>query len=236
LIGSSSSNEIDVIAKPMDGEWVAWERLDGMDIAFPLAPDGMSDSVPLGMALDFTCNENLPPLTPDLPPLPPAPILLCLTDQGEIMGFNCVHLTPEGEGNPCGMIQTTETVPTSSTVPQSTPSISSNQTVTAIPTPPKPNESVAPQPSFKEIPKQPISIASTIKPITTFPSSLSSTVPTSSLITTPELSKLKTSTPIPQNKTKMETLPKEALVNITPKTTPTPKKSTAADTQVINSS
>ena len=56
----------------------------------PLSIKGDKSTFPRGLAIDYGNSVEIAPQNPDDPPIPPKPILWCLTTDGILLAYHCV--------------------------------------------------------------------------------------------------------------------------------------------------
>ncbi|KAJ3161018.1 hypothetical protein HDU88_007434 [Geranomyces variabilis] len=111
--GNANAVELGFFGCDKDGAWANWTLGDGMGVETPLNA-AQDNTFLVGLAVDVTSEEELPPDTPDAPPTPPVPILLTYTTEGLLLAYHCLDGDPSTSGGRCEMMCKAEVIPGSS--------------------------------------------------------------------------------------------------------------------------
>ncbi|KAI9307255.1 hypothetical protein BJ944DRAFT_26496 [Cunninghamella echinulata] len=101
ILANGATNEISVVGEDSDGKWATWYLPENGMASLPLSEETNFDTFPLGLALDFTATEKLPPYdaSEDETGVEPFPVLLYINDEGHICSHHCYseELAKEGK-------------------------------------------------------------------------------------------------------------------------------------------
>lgn len=121
IIANAATGELSVVGQGEDGDWATWALPENALANFPLSDDN-ADTYPLGLALDLTADEALPPFDPseDETKVNPMPIFYFINDEGCVGAYHCYNIELARSGEPysalssciTGPIGTTEAKPT----------------------------------------------------------------------------------------------------------------------------
>jgi hypothetical protein len=95
-IASSPSLDVGVIGRAADGSWQKWDLDDTHRPALP-----GTDSLCVGVGLDLTSEDPLPPLDEDAPEIQPVPIIYVYNNFGELAGYHIVNMETAKAGKAC---------------------------------------------------------------------------------------------------------------------------------------
>ncbi|KAM6902844.1 nuclear pore complex protein Nup214 isoform 1-T1 [Xenentodon cancila] len=177
---SAASIEVSVIARQDDKMWELWLLEDASRAELPVT-DTNEDTLPLGLAIDYTSQQEI--YITDEKTLPPAPTMLMLSTEGLLCPFALLNLNPgvkqlvspsttlalEGERlpKPGSLAAQPEKIAAPiSTAPAAFPSIGFTSAAASTPPVPAPSFSTAP---FSIVPTAPVSSS---------PSSFTFSIPT----------------------------------------------------------
>lgn len=92
LAASASSIEVSVTARQDDKMWEVWLLEDASRAELPVTNETNEDTLPLGLAIDYTSQQEIQ--ITDEKSLPPAPTMLILSTEGLICPFALLNLNP----------------------------------------------------------------------------------------------------------------------------------------------
>ncbi|KAI8832183.1 hypothetical protein BC829DRAFT_93681 [Chytridium lagenaria] len=100
IVGNTFANEFVIYGKTDDKEWAEWVLPDERRITLPLNSTD-EDTLPLGLALDFTNTERVPQSPKDSGDFPPSPIVFVLNTDGCILAYHYLYSPLSGERFSC---------------------------------------------------------------------------------------------------------------------------------------
>ncbi|CEP14626.1 hypothetical protein [Parasitella parasitica] len=101
ILANSAANELNVVGQDDAGRWATWI----MDTAacLPLNNDETDDTYPVGIAVDYSASEPLPPFdkAENDTPVPPMPVLFVMTNEGLILSYHVYNVNLAMSGVKC---------------------------------------------------------------------------------------------------------------------------------------
>ncbi|KAI8069114.1 uncharacterized protein B0P05DRAFT_551606 [Gilbertella persicaria] len=94
IIANAATAELSVVGETQDGVWSTWQLPENGLANLPLSEETSMDTYPLGLALDLTADEKLPPVDPseNETGVDPVPILYYLNDEGHMGAHHCYNV------------------------------------------------------------------------------------------------------------------------------------------------
>ncbi|ORZ09797.1 hypothetical protein BCR42DRAFT_494749 [Absidia repens] len=117
ILANGASNMISAVGRDESGNWATWKLpMDGV-ASLPLSNDVNYCTMSLGLALDFSACENLPPYdtTNSNLGVEPVPVLYCVNDEGYLGAFHCYNKRLARAGTVYQNMQTATALPPSPT-------------------------------------------------------------------------------------------------------------------------
>ncbi|CAG8453287.1 805_t:CDS:10 [Diversispora eburnea] len=92
ICASANSTDINTVARDKLNNWSSWILADTNRAVLPLSDIHEEDTLPVGLALDFTCTDYWSGLVAgEEKQIPPVPILYILNDECDILGYRCFY-------------------------------------------------------------------------------------------------------------------------------------------------
>ncbi|KAI8354683.1 hypothetical protein BD560DRAFT_407524 [Blakeslea trispora] len=90
VLANSAATDLAVVGQTSDGEWATWLLEDESTPALPISSDDVTDTYPLGLAIDLSASEPLPSFdsAESEEPVAAAPVLYILTTEGLICSYH----------------------------------------------------------------------------------------------------------------------------------------------------
>ncbi|CAJ0905889.1 2993_t:CDS:2 [Entrophospora sp. SA101] len=141
ICANANSINVHVITCDESNEWLYWYLPEGSDASLPLGDDD-NDTLPIGMAIDFTDTDTWITQTPseDRVEIPSVPIVYILNNASDILAYRCFHRDAFESGFNCSDMITPQPLPTRVTS-------AASSTATAIATAIAPSTATATAPS-----------------------------------------------------------------------------------------
>ncbi|KAG0173274.1 hypothetical protein DFQ28_011185 [Apophysomyces sp. BC1034] len=111
VVANAATNELYVVGQGENGQWATWSLEENAGVTLPLCEETSQDTLPLGIAIDFSVSEPLPPYDPSENDnsVYPMPVLYYINDEGIIGAHHCYSLELAQNGEKySGMIQARE--------------------------------------------------------------------------------------------------------------------------------
>ncbi|KAK4513934.1 ribose phosphate diphosphokinase subunit prs4 [Mucor velutinosus] len=88
IITNAAANELNVVGQGDDDQWATWILENSPSL--PLSTDDVEDTYPVGLAVDYSASEPLPPFDPaeNDTPVPPMPVLYIMTTDGLLLSYH----------------------------------------------------------------------------------------------------------------------------------------------------
>ncbi|KAF7725277.1 hypothetical protein EC973_000287 [Apophysomyces ossiformis] len=101
ILANAATSEVSVVGQGEDGRWATWRLEENALANLPLSEKTYMDTLPLGIALDYSASEPLPPYDPSESDtgVNPVPVFYYINDEGIIGAHHCysVELAKNGE-------------------------------------------------------------------------------------------------------------------------------------------
>ncbi|CAO3609562.1 unnamed protein product [Cunninghamella blakesleeana] len=139
ILANGATNEISVVGEDADGKWATWYLPENGMASLPLSEETNFDTFPLGLSIDFSATEKLPPYdaSEDETGVEPFPILLYINDEGHICSHHCYNEEiAKAGGKYEGMatpISINDNVPSTTKTTTALPSSAMESSVTSTP-------------------------------------------------------------------------------------------------------
>ncbi|KAI8332160.1 hypothetical protein EDC96DRAFT_488803 [Choanephora cucurbitarum] len=90
ILANSGANDLAVIGQNSEGQWATWLLQDESIPTLPISDDDVTDTYPLGLAIDLSATEPLSPhdSAESEEPVAPTPVLYILTTEGLICSYH----------------------------------------------------------------------------------------------------------------------------------------------------
>ncbi|KAI9483694.1 MAG: hypothetical protein EXX96DRAFT_152118 [Benjaminiella poitrasii] len=126
IIANAASSDISVVGEDENGEWTTWQLPENGLANLPLTEESAMDTFPVGLALDLSADEKLPPIDPSEndTPVEPFPIFYYMNDEGRIGAYHCYNteLARRGESYKSTIDSSSSTAPPAASAPVNTES------------------------------------------------------------------------------------------------------------------
>ncbi|KAI7900036.1 uncharacterized protein BX663DRAFT_519398 [Cokeromyces recurvatus] len=135
VIANAASSDISVVGEGEDGEWATWQLPENGLANLPLTEESAMDTYPVGLALDFSADEKLPPLDPSESDIEvePFPVLYYMNDEGRIGAYHCFNFELARRGESYKTAANPATVPTAASTSSSAHNESTTSSAPAAP-------------------------------------------------------------------------------------------------------
>ncbi|KAI9314647.1 hypothetical protein BX666DRAFT_2029509 [Dichotomocladium elegans] len=93
IVAHSAATDISVVGQDENGEWQVWALPENGLAGLPLSEETNMDTFPVGLALDFSTKETLPPFdeATSSERVKPMPVLMYLNDEDQIGAYYCYN-------------------------------------------------------------------------------------------------------------------------------------------------
>ncbi|KAI8637943.1 hypothetical protein BD408DRAFT_36826 [Parasitella parasitica] len=128
IIANAATNELSVVGHNENDEWATWQLPENGLANLHLSEKTLTDTYPVGLALDITADEKLPPFDSSEKDVPvePMPVFYYLNDEGDIAAYHCYNIELARRGGSFkdenATTTTTAAAPTANTVVSPPPS------------------------------------------------------------------------------------------------------------------
>ncbi|CEP18940.1 hypothetical protein [Parasitella parasitica] len=115
IIANAATNEISVVGQSENDEWATWGLPENGQASLHLSEKTLLDTYPVGLAIDYTADEKLPPFDSSEKDVPvePMPVFYYLNNEGEIAAYSCYNIELAKRG---GSFKDEDTAATTTTV------------------------------------------------------------------------------------------------------------------------
>lgn len=156
ILAHSAATDISVVGQDENGDWATWMLPENGLASLPLSEETNMDTFAIGLAVDFSTSEPLPPYDPASNPedVKPMPTMYFLNDEDQICAYHCYNtdLAARNHKYP-GMVDAKDILEAPSEFPSTPAPASSAPAFTSTPVePPKQQQQQQPSSGFGSSP------------------------------------------------------------------------------------
>lgn len=91
-LANTAAEGLAIVGESEDGSWATW-IMGETNITMPLSDDGIVNTYPVGLAVDFSASEPLAPFdnAESETPVPPMPVVIFMTNEGRVCAYHAYN-------------------------------------------------------------------------------------------------------------------------------------------------